>query len=50
MFNSFVRALTKSLRHLLEAVSVHMILSGDAKRNRDDHFDIVQSESVAKPR
>ncbi|WWD21724.1 hypothetical protein CI109_106211 [Kwoniella shandongensis] len=43
VFNSFVRALSKSLRHLYEAVSVHILLSGDAKRNRDDYSDIMLS-------
>nr|ODN90857.1 XPG domain-containing protein [Cryptococcus depauperatus CBS 7855] len=42
-FNSFVRALSKSLRQLFEAVSVHLLLSGDGRRNRDDYSDIMLS-------
>ena len=45
MFNSFVRALSKSLRHLLEAITIHILLSGDARRNRDDYTDLMLSES-----
>lgn len=45
VFNSFVRALTKSLRHLFEAASIHMLLSGDARRNRDDCSDLMLSKS-----
>nr|XP_019008239.1 XPG domain-containing protein [Kwoniella pini CBS 10737]OCF47020.1 XPG domain-containing protein [Kwoniella pini CBS 10737] len=43
VFNSFVRALSKSLRHLCEAVSVHILLSGGARRNREDHQDFMLS-------
>jgi hypothetical protein len=46
VFNSFVKALSKSLRHLLEAVGVHSLLSGDARRNRDDFADIMLSKSL----
>lgn len=43
VFNSFVKSLTKSLRHLMEATSVHMFLRGDAKRQRDDFTDVALS-------
>ncbi|EIW71069.1 XPG domain-containing protein [Tremella mesenterica] len=43
VFNSFVRALSKSLRHLLEALQVHILLSGDARRNREDQLDLMIS-------
>ncbi|WWC59720.1 uncharacterized protein I303_102282 [Kwoniella dejecticola CBS 10117] len=43
VFNSFVRALSKSLRHLCEAASVHMLLSGSARRNREDYQDFMLS-------
>ncbi|WRT64536.1 uncharacterized protein IL334_001468 [Kwoniella shivajii] len=43
VFNSFVRALSKSLRHLCEAVSVHALLSGGARRNREDVQDLMLS-------
>ncbi|WVQ79823.1 hypothetical protein IAT38_001923 [Cryptococcus sp. DSM 104549] len=43
VFNSFVRSLSKSLRHLFEAVSVHLLLSGHGRRNRDDYCDIMLS-------
>ncbi|OWZ61562.1 hypothetical protein AYX15_06241 [Cryptococcus neoformans] len=42
-FNAFVRGLSKSLRQLFEAVSVHLLLSGDGRRNRDDYSDIMLS-------
>ncbi|KAL7419094.1 COP9 signalosome complex subunit 5 [Cryptotrichosporon argae] len=40
VFNSFVRSTIKSLRYLLEAINVHLLLSGDARRSRDDHLDL----------
>lgn len=43
VFNSFVKALSKALRHLFEAVSVHLLLSGTAKRNRDDYSELALS-------
>ncbi|WVW78180.1 hypothetical protein I302_100131 [Kwoniella bestiolae CBS 10118] len=43
VFNSFVRALSKSLRHLCEAVSAHILLSGSARRNREDYQDFMLS-------
>ncbi|OCF33804.1 COP9 signalosome complex subunit 5 [Kwoniella heveanensis BCC8398] len=43
VFNSFVRALSKSLRHLSEAVNAHIMLSGHARRNRDDYNDVMIS-------
>lgn len=44
MFNSFVRSLSKALRQLLEAASVHILLTGDARRNRDDWLDLMLSQ------
>lgn len=43
VFNSFVKALSRSLRHLFEAISIHMILRGDARKVRDDYVDIALS-------
>ncbi|BEI90327.1 uncharacterized protein CcaverHIS019_0303970 [Cutaneotrichosporon cavernicola] len=40
VFNSFVKATTKALRQLLEALNVHILLSGDARRMRDDYLDM----------
>lgn len=40
MFNSFLKSLSRSLRHLLEAVSLHMLLRNEARRVRDDFLDI----------
>jgi hypothetical protein len=42
-FNSFVRAISKAMRQVLEAIGVHIVLSGDAKRVRDDYLDILVS-------
>lgn len=49
VFNSFVRALSRSLRQLFEAICVHMLLRGEAKRNRDDYVDIALSKSSQLP-
>lgn len=43
VFNSFLRTLSRSLRSMLEALSCHMLLKGDAKRDRDDFMDITLS-------
>ncbi|KAK4683589.1 hypothetical protein P7C73_g6649, partial [Tremellales sp. Uapishka_1] len=43
VFNSFIRSLSKALRYLFEAISVHMLLTGDARRMRDDYIDIALS-------
>ncbi|KAL7412309.1 temperature dependent protein affecting M2 dsRNA replication-domain-containing protein [Mrakia frigida] len=43
VFNSFLKSLSRSLRHLLEAVSLHMLLRNDARRIRDDFLDIALS-------
>lgn len=40
VFNSFVKTLTRSLRTLIEATVVHLLLRGDAKRDRSDWLDI----------
>lgn len=49
MFNSFVKATTKALRQLLEALNVHILLSGDARRMRDDHLDMCISAYPTSP-
>jgi len=43
VFNSFVRSLSRSLRHLFEAVCEHLLLRGDARRAREDFIDIALS-------
>ena len=40
VFNAFPRALTRSLRSLIEMVVLNMFLTGDAKAVRDDYLDI----------
>lgn len=40
VFNSFVRSLGRSMRHLVEMIASSMLLRGDARRNRDDYLDI----------
>jgi hypothetical protein len=45
VFNSFVRSLSRSLRHLFEAVCEHLLLRGDARRAREDFIDIALSKS-----
>lgn len=43
MFNSFVRVLSRSLRGLLESISVNLLLRSDARRSREDYLDIALS-------
>lgn len=43
VFNSFVRAMGRSMRQLVEMIASTMLLCGDAKRARDDHLDIALS-------
>ena len=40
VFNSFLRCLSRSLRALLEATTVNLILKGDARRSREDYLEI----------
>lgn len=40
VFNSFLRTLSRSLRSLLEATTVNMLLKGDARRSREDYLEI----------
>ncbi|WFD33416.1 hypothetical protein MCUN1_000229 [Malassezia cuniculi] len=40
VFNAFTRALTRSLRSLIEMVTLNMFLAGDARTVRDDYLDI----------
>ncbi|KAL1407037.1 COP9 signalosome complex subunit 5 [Vanrija albida] len=40
VFNSFVKATSKALRQLLEAINVHILLTGNARRMRDDYLDM----------
>jgi hypothetical protein len=42
-FNSFVRAISKSMRQLIEAIAVHIVVTGEARRGRDDYLDIMVS-------
>lgn len=49
MFNSFIKSLTKSLRHLIEALSINFLLSGQARRNRDDFMEIIFRLSLVFP-
>jgi hypothetical protein len=42
-FNSFVRALSRSLRTLLEATAFNLLLRGDARRAREDYLEIAIS-------
>ena len=43
VFNSFLRTLARSLRALLEATTVNMLLNGDARRAREDYLEIALS-------
>lgn len=43
VFNSFVRAMGRSMRHLVEQLASSMLLRGDARRARDDYLDIALS-------
>lgn len=43
VFNSFLRTLSRSLRALLEAATVNMLLKGDARRAREDYLEIALS-------
>lgn len=45
VFNSFPRAVSKSFRQLLEAISVHMLLSGAAKKHREEYPELMLSGS-----
>ncbi|KAJ9122498.1 hypothetical protein QFC22_001927 [Naganishia vaughanmartiniae] len=40
VFNSFVNGLSRTLRHLIEAICVQMLMSGEAKKSRDDFPDV----------
>ncbi|KAH8929095.1 hypothetical protein BT69DRAFT_1200376, partial [Atractiella rhizophila] len=42
-FNAFLRTLNRSLRSLIEAISVSMLLRGDARRQREDFIEIALS-------
>ena len=37
------------MRGLLEAITVHILLCGDARRNRDDYIDLMLSKPTARP-
>lgn len=43
VFNSFQKTLMRTLRALVESTTVHMLLRGDARRNREDWLDITMS-------
>lgn len=40
VFNSFVKSTTRSMRNLVEMISMSLLLRGDGRRNRDDYLDI----------
>jgi hypothetical protein len=40
VFNSFVKSMGRSMRHLVEMIASTMLLRGDARRARDDYLDI----------
>lgn len=40
MFNSFINGLSRTLRLLIEAICVQMLMSGEAKKYRDDFPDV----------
>ncbi|KAK0551471.1 hypothetical protein OC846_002000 [Tilletia horrida] len=42
-FNSFLKVLGRSMRHLVEMVACTLLLKGDARRARDDYLDIALS-------
>ncbi|KAL9936842.1 hypothetical protein V8E36_004077 [Tilletia maclaganii] len=43
VFNSFLKVLGRSMRHLVEMVGCTLLLRGDARRTRDDFLDIALS-------
>ncbi|KAI5481413.1 XPG I-region protein [Pseudohyphozyma bogoriensis] len=43
VFNSFLRVTTRSMRGLLEAVAMNLLLRSDARRSREDYLDIALS-------
>lgn len=43
VFNSFVKATARSMRGLVEMISMALLLRGDARRGRDDYLDIALS-------
>ncbi|CAD6938696.1 unnamed protein product [Tilletia controversa] len=43
VFNSFLKVLGRSMRHLVEMVACTLLLRGDARRARDDFLDIALS-------
>ena len=40
VFNSFIRVLSRSLRGLVESISLNLLLRNDARRSREDYLDI----------
>lgn len=43
VFSSFVKAMGRSMRHLVETIASTMLLRSDARRGRDDYLDIALS-------
>ncbi|KAM0755876.1 hypothetical protein T439DRAFT_295879 [Meredithblackwellia eburnea MCA 4105] len=43
VFNSFLRATSRAMRNLLEAVALNILLRSDARRSREDYVDIALS-------
>ena len=40
VFNSFIKSTSRSMRNLVEMISMSLLLRGDARRHRDDLLDI----------
>lgn len=43
VFNSLLRVTSRSMRGLLEAIAVNLLLRSDARRSREDYLDIALS-------
>ncbi|CAO1618755.1 unnamed protein product [Sympodiomycopsis kandeliae] len=43
VFNSFIRSLGRSMRHLVEMIASTLLLRSDGRRSRDDYLDIALS-------
>jgi hypothetical protein len=43
VFNSFLRALSRSLRGLVESVALNLLLRSDARRTREDYLELALS-------
>lgn len=43
VFNSFLRALSRSLRGLIESIALNLLLRSDARRSREDYLELALS-------